>query len=128
MMKRIALVLLFMLPACSGFAQQDWIRTGTGLGVEKVRLAVPDFKQVTADSASGLLLQAFNETLWNDLGQAGIFDVVSKSFYPLQVPGSPEEVKLDAWANPPTNASMLAFGNLNASTGDVAVQGWLYDV
>ena len=31
-------------------------------------------------------------------------------------------------ANPPTNAGMLAFGNLNASAGDVVVQGWLYDV
>ncbi|MBZ5511592.1 MAG: Tol-Pal system beta propeller repeat protein TolB [Acidobacteriia bacterium] len=129
MMKRIVLAFLAILLLTSvSFAQNDWIRTGTGLGVEKVRLAVPDFKQVTADSASGLLLKAFNETLWNDLSQAGIFDVVSKSFYPLQVPGSPDEVKLDAWANPPTNAGMLAFGNLNASAGDVVVQGWLYDV
>src|SRR5512147_806916 len=129
MIKRIVLPwLLAVLLASPVFAQQDWIRTGTGLGVEKVRLAVPDFKQPSADPASASLLKVFNDTLWNDLSQAGIFDVVSKSFYPLQVPGSPEEVKLDAWANPPTNASMLAFGNLNVLTGDVVVQGWLYDV
>ncbi|MGA1999460.1 MAG: Tol-Pal system beta propeller repeat protein TolB [Terriglobales bacterium] len=128
-MKRIVPAFLAILLLTSvSFAQNDWIRTGTGLGVEKVRLAAPDFKQTSADPASGQLLKAFDDTLWNDLSQAGIFDVVSKSFYPLQVPGSPEEVKLDAWANPPTNASMLAFGNLNASTGDVVVQGWLYDV
>ena len=30
-------------------AAQDWIRTGTGLGVDKVRIAVPDFKPSTAD-------------------------------------------------------------------------------
>ena len=29
--------------------RQDWIRTGTGLGVEKVRLAVPDFNASTQD-------------------------------------------------------------------------------
>ncbi len=116
-----------VLLVCPVVAQQDWIRTGTGLGVEKVRLAVPDFKQASADATSGSLVQVFNDTLWNDLSQAGIFDVVSKSFYPLQVPGLPDEVKLDAWANPPTNASMLAFGNLNTSAGDVVVQGWLYD-
>ncbi len=107
--------------------QTDWIRTGTGLGVEKVRLAVPDFKQANADPASGALVKVFNDTLWNDLNQAGIFDVVSKSFYPLETPGVPSDVKLDAWANDPAKAAMLAFGNLNASTGDVVVQGWLYD-
>ena len=103
-----------LLLAGSARAQQDWIRTGTGLGVEKVRLAVPDFKQVSADPTSGELIKVFDDTLWNDLSQAGIFDVVSKSFYPLQVPGSPDEVKLDAWANPPANAGMLAFGNLES--------------
>jgi TolB protein len=129
MMKRIAFALVVtLLLACSAYAQQDWIRTGTGLGIEKVRLAVPEFKPTSADPTSGTLVKVFNDTLWNDLNQAGIFEVVSKSFYPLEVPGSPEQVKLDAWANPPTNAVMLAFGNLNASTGDVMVQGWLYDV
>ena len=29
---------------------QDWIRTGTGLGVEKVRLAASDFKASTQDA------------------------------------------------------------------------------
>ncbi|MGZ4837801.1 MAG: translocation protein TolB, partial [Terriglobales bacterium] len=127
-MKRVVLFLVAVLFASPVLAQTDWIRTGTGLGVEKVRVAVADFKQTSADPTSGQLLTVFNFTLWNDLAQAGIFELVSKSFYPLQVPGSPEEVKLDAWANPPTNAGMLAFGNLNASTGDVVVLGWLYDV
>jgi TolB protein len=129
MIRRIVFAFLLPLLLVGGaFAQQDWIHIGTGLGVERVRLAVPEFKQASADPTSGALVKVFNDTLWNDLNQAGIFDVVSKSFYPLQVPGSPGEVNLGSWANPPTNAGMLAFGNLNASTGDVAVQGWLYDV
>ena len=129
MMKRVAcLSIIALLFVGSASAQNDWIRTGTGLGVEKVRVAVADFKQTSADPTSGQLLKVFNDTLWSDLDQAGIFELVSKSFYPLQVPGAPEEVKLDSWANPPTNAGMLTFGNLNASTGDVLVQGWLYDV
>ena len=119
------LLLLFALPA---LAQNDWIRTGTGLGVEKPRIAVADFKATNADPTTGSLQKVFDDTLFNDLQQSGILEVVSKSFYPLQQPGSPEEVKLDAWANDPTKASMLAFGNINASNGDVAVQGWLYDV
>ncbi|MGH9524512.1 MAG: translocation protein TolB, partial [Terriglobales bacterium] len=37
-------------------------------------------------------------------------------------------VNLAAWANDPTKANNLAFGNLGIVNGDVAVQGWLYDV
>jgi TolB protein len=118
------LVLLFTLPS---FAQ-DWIKTGTGLGMEKVRLAVPDFKPSTSDVKNGDLLNVFNGTLWNDLESAGIFDMASKSFYPLATPGSPADVKFDAWGSAPVNAAMLAFGNLGITGTSVTVQGWLYDV
>ncbi len=107
---------------------QDWIRTGTGLGVEKVRLAVPDFKASTPDPKNADLLKAFNDTLWNDLDNAGIFDVVSKSFYPLGQVGTPGDVKFDVWGSAPVNAAMLAFGNLGVSGNAMTVQGWLYDV
>src|ERR1035441_1022589 len=100
---------------------------GTGLGVEKVRLAVPDFKLVTTDTGTQNLSAIFNVTLWNDLQTAGIFDMVSKSFYPLSVPGAPQEVHLNEWSSRPPNASMLAFGNLATQGGSLSVQGWLYD-
>jgi len=121
----IAFVLLLSIPT---WGQQDWIRTGTGLGVEKVRLAVPDFKASTQDPKNSDLLKVFNDTLWNDLDNAGIFDMVSKSFYPLEVPGTAADVKFEAWSSPPPNASMLAFGNLGISGANATVQGWLYDV
>src|SRR2546429_7190531 len=122
-------IIAFFLPlSLPTSAQQDWIRTGTGLGVEKVRLAVPDFKASTQDPKSSELLKVFNDTLWNDLDNAGIFDMVSKSFYPLEVPGTAADVKFEAWSSPPPNASMLAFGNLGISGANGTVQGWLYDV
>lgn len=116
------------LVAHPAYSQEDWIRTGTGLGVEKVRIAVPDFKASSPDVQSAPLNTVFNQTLWNDLDNAGIFEMVSKSFYPLQVPGTPQEIKLDAWGNPPPNAGMVAFGNLGVFGKDVVVQGWLVDV
>jgi TolB protein len=121
-----ALVSVFLLltPALA----QDWIRTGTGLGVEKVRLAVPDFKPSTQDPKNADLLKSFNDTLWNDLDNAGIFDMVSKSFYPLEAPGTPVDVRFEVWNVPPPNAAMLAFGNLGVTGTSVTVQGWLYDV
>ena len=109
-------------------AAQDWIKTGTGLGVERIRLAVPDFKASNQDPKNTDLLRVFNATLWSDLDNAGIFDLVSKSFYPVEVPGNPAEVKFEAWNTQPTNAAMLAFGNLGVNANSMVVQGWLYDV
>jgi len=128
-MKKVfpALIVLF-LSTLQLVAQTDWIRTGTGLGVEKIRIAVPDFKPLSSDPQAAGLLKVFDDTLWNDLDNAGIFDLVSKSFYPLEVPGQPQEVKFDAWVSPPPNAGMLVFGNLNVTGQNITVQGWLYDV
>lgn len=112
------------LPAHS----QDWIKTGTGLGVEKVRIAVADFKPSNQDPRNPELLKTFNDTLWNDLSNAGIFDMVSKSFYPLGQVGSPGDVKFETWNAPPPNAAMLVFGNLGSAANALTVQGWLYDV
>jgi TolB protein len=122
----LLLTAIFTAAPCLG--QQDWIKTGTGLGMEKVRLAVPDFKPSTSDAKNADLLKVFNDTLWNDLDNAGIFDMASKSFYPLAIPGNPAEVKFEAWNAPPPNAAMLAFGNLGVTGNNVTVQGWLYDV
>jgi len=100
--KRIALaaVILCALLAAPLFsvraaAQEDWIRTGTGLGVERVRLAVPEFQPLSATPQVGSLSNVFNQTLWNDLEYAGLFDMVSRSFYPLQAPGHPDQVTAD---------------------------------
>ncbi len=98
------------------------------LGVDHVRLAVPDFKPSTGDPQNDALLKTFNDTFWNDLDNSGVVELVSKSFYPLQVPGQPPEVTFGIWNSPPPNAAMLAFGNLGVATGKVTVQGWLYDV
>ena len=117
-------IIFFTLPSSA----QDWIKTGTGLGVEKVRLAASDFKASNQDAKNAELLKAFNDTLWNDLDNAGIFDMVSKSFYPLGAVGAPTDVRFESWSAPPPNAAMLAFGNLGVSGNNVTVQGWLYDV
>src|SRR5437868_11611649 len=73
-------------------AQEDVIRTGTNLGVQKVRIAVPDFKASPTQGNSSALLKTFDDTLFSDLENAGIFDVVSKSFVPTASPGNPQEL------------------------------------
>ena len=113
---RLYLILICCFVSSALFAQ-DWVKTGTSLGVEKVRLAVPDFKPSTTDPQNAALLKTFNDTLWNDLDVSGVVELVSKSFYPLQVPGQPPEVNFLAWNAPPPNAAMLAFGSLGVAAG-----------
>jgi TolB protein len=124
----LMLVLACVLLASFSSAQ-DWVKTGTNLGQEKPRLAVADFKPSSTNPQNTALLKTFNDTLWNDLDVSGIVELVSKSFYPLQVPSQPAEVNFLAWNVPPPNAGMLAFGNLGINpAGRLTVQGWLYDL
>src|ERR1700686_3933048 len=109
-------------------AAQDRIKIELNMGQEQPRLATPDFKTSNADPQSAPLATVFNQTLWNDLDNAGIFDMVARSFYPSQTPGQPSELNAKVWSDPPPNAGMLAFGNVGVNSGKVDVQGWLHDV
>jgi TolB protein len=122
------LIFLCLLAASFPAEAQDQIKTGTGLGLEKIRIAVPDFKATGTDPQNAALLKTFNDTFWNDLDNSGVLELVSKSFYPLQTPGNPPDVNLISWSAPPPNAAMLAFGNFGVASGKLTVQGWLYDV
>ncbi len=118
---------LMMLCALSAPAQ-DRIKIELNMGQERPRIAVPDFKAANGDPQTGPLNTVFNQVLWNDLDNAGIFDLVAKSFYPGQTPGQPAELNAKAWGDPPPNAGVLTFGNVGVTNGKVDVQGWLYDV
>lgn len=106
---------------------QDWVRTGTNLGATKIRLAAADFKPTSNDPQTGSLKSAFDSTLANDLANAGIFDMVSKSMAPPLMPGSPQEINLPQWAAAPSNADMVAFGAIGVADGKVTVYGYLFD-
>ena len=119
----VALATLAALPA----AAQDWVHTGSNLGNERIRIAAADFKPVGADPQTPALKAAFDATLYDDLGNAGIFDLVSKSMAPQAAPGSPQEINLAQWSAAPANAAMVAFGALSATNGRLVVYGWLDD-
>jgi TolB protein len=106
---------------------QDWVHTGTNLGAARLRVAAADFKPVGSDPQAPALKAVFDATLYSDLGNAGIFDLVSKSLSPQSMPGSPQEILLSQWADAPANAAMVAFGALSADNGRLVVYGWLDD-
>jgi|SRR5579872_2975146 len=113
--------------ACIPSTAQDWVRIGSNLGNAKIRIAAADFKPVGEDPQTPSLKAEFDSTLYGDLGNAGIFDLVSKSFAPQGTPGSPQEINLSQWSAAPANATMVAFGALSVSNGRLVVYGWLDD-
>jgi len=121
------LLLTTLIASAATLHGQDWVRTGTNLGITKIRIAAADFKAGSADPQTGPMKSAFDQTLYNDLRYAGIFDVVSKSMIPNTTPGSPQEINLANWSAAPSSAAMVAFGALQVSGGRVTVQGFLYD-
>src|SRR5713226_2334068 len=91
----LTLLLFAVRPA----AAQDWFRTGTGLGVEKARVAVADFAPRSPSAQP--LAKIFTDVVRSDLDFSGILELVSKSFYPLQAPSVPAELKPAAWSGAP---------------------------
>jgi TolB protein len=131
-LRRDFLLGLLLLVCCSlsalvqPAAAQDWFKTGTGLGVSKARLALPDTVARTAFAQP--LPKTFHDVVWADLDYSGILDMVSPSFYPTSVPGQPSDLKAQDWAAAPANAYMVAYGNLAADGAGVAFSGYLSDV
>jgi TolB protein len=119
-------VCLFAAANTAQAQQQDWFRTGTGLGVEKPRVAVADFAPRADPAKPHSTL--FSQVVRDDLSFSGILDVVSPSFYPQSQPSVPSELRFVAWSDSPVNAHFVAFGNLAETASDVAIQAWFYDV
>jgi len=115
-------LLFFSSPASS----QDWFRAGTGLGIEKPRIAVADFapRSDSAKPHSSL----FTQVVRDDLSFSGILELISPSFYPAQVPSQPGELRNLTWTDQPLNANFVAFGNLTESSTEVGISAWMYDV
>jgi TolB protein len=122
-----SLLIVLAVLAAIPMAAQDWIRTGSNLGNERIRIATADFKPASSDPQLPALKTAFDFTLYSDLANAGIFDIVSKSLSPQASPGLPQEINLAQWSAAPANAAMVVFGSISAANGRLAVYGWLFD-
>ena len=120
----LAAALMSYTPAVQA---QDNVLTGTNQGATSIRLAVADFKPLNADPQSAVFRQTFDATLYADLATAGIFDIVSKSLIPSGSPGTPAEIQLQTYANPPANAAFVAFGSIGVNNGRLVANGFLFD-
>lgn len=106
----------------------QWFETGINRGAPTIRIAVADFPPQATDQQLVSLTQEFNSVLSNDLDNAGIFDLVSRSYFPLKTPTDPSGVVFQNWTDPPVSAQMLVFGKTEVANGNFVVTGYLYDV
>lgn len=119
-----SLILVCAIP--SSAQQEGWFRTGTGLGVSKARVAVPEFAARNANAQP--LEKTFHTVLWADLEYSGVLDMVSPSFYPTSIPSQPSELKAEDWSAAPASAYMVALGNATVDGASLSVAGFLSDV
>jgi TolB protein len=120
-------VLLLLLACVSSLYAQEGFKTETSSGVSNIRIAVADFKPASADPQTAVLKHTFDATLFSDLANAGIFDIVSKSLLPQSTPGAPAEISLPQWAAAPSSAAMVAFGSFSVQAEKIVCNGYLFD-
>jgi TolB protein len=113
---------------------------------EKPTIAVPDFRG--AGDAQHFM-DAFNQTLWDQLSGSGVLKMAAKQYYPLDVPQQPQDFKpptpipaargaspkvqsngpwLTDWSGPPVRANNLAFGYTAVQSGQLVLRAWLYNL
>jgi TolB protein len=138
MKRTYALPILILLATAVPFlTAQDPTITGTIVGRDSTRIAVPDFK---GKGATAALMARFNEVVWEDLADSGVLDLVAKTNYPLDVPQSPSDLRpptmvngqpqrqgmwLTDWSNPPVNTNYLAIGAADVNGTSLVLRGAL---
>ena len=121
--------------------------SGVITNTERPALAIADLRG-TGDAQQ--FMGGFNTTLWDEVSNAGVLKMVSKSLYPLDVPQRPQDFRpptvtnpvrrgeaprtvkngpwLKDWSGPPVAANYLAFGYTSIVDGRLALYGWLFNV
>lgn len=134
---RSLLVLTILVAACVPFlTAQNPAIGGTITVGDRPKIAVPDFR---AKGAAQPLMTTFNDTVWNDLADSGVLDLVAKTSYPLDVPQSPADLRapvngkkagmwLTDWKDAPVNANYLGVGAVDVSGTDMVLRASLLNV
>jgi TolB protein len=124
-------VLTCVVLAATLMGQVDITTAIVGAGGQPA-LAVTDFR----GSGSQPFMSTFNSTLFSDLQNSGLFDMKSKSTFPLNNPQRPEDLRtedggqgfaLPDWNGAPVNASHLVFGYTASQNGALVLYGNVYD-
>jgi len=153
-MKKTAILLFGLLGVLLlVFAQQSDVVIKLEQGQRPV-MAIPDLRG--AGNAQ-VFMAPFNQTLWDDIQQSGLFKMAPKTSYPLGVPQQPSDFKeppppaaaparrrertaeltqpqngggywITDWSSPPVQGNYLAFGYSAVQNDVLVLYGWLFDL
>ena len=134
-MKKTHLLSLFAVFAVFALLAQERIVIDILKSGGKGAIAIPDFRGA---GDAQRLMPVFNTTLWQEIDQSGLFRMIPKTAYPLQVPQTPQDWKpagtasagglaLRDWAGPPVNATYMTFGYTAVQNGRLVLFGWFYN-
>jgi TolB protein len=145
-------VVLSVLAIAAALVAQDRIVVELIGKGGKGAIAVPDFRG-TGEAQSQMAV--FNKTLWDELDGSGIFRMVPRTSYPLNVPQRPEDWmpeesrqpanarpgtsaavqarqevgrRMRDWSGPPVTAMYMPVGYTAVQGGRLVLYGWLYNV
>src|SRR5260370_18492803 len=113
--------------------------SGVILGGAMPTIAIPEFRGA-GDTAQHM--NTFNQTLFSDIQDSGLFKMAGKSLYPLVTPQQPSDFQqpgpgapaarrapwLTDWSTPPVNGKYLAFGYAASQNNQIVLSAWLFDV
>lgn len=148
----LSVVVLSVFAIAAALVAQDRIIVEIFGKGGKGAIAVPDFRGAGEAQAQ---METFNKTLWDELEGSGIFRMVPKTSYPLNVPQRPEDWmaeesrqpantrpgtpgstqarqemgrRMRDWSGPPVSAMYMPMGYTAAQGGRLVLYGWLYNV
>jgi TolB protein len=128
-------VFVFLVPVGALLGQQAQIETGTRTGASSIRLALPQFPSLSADTetaeandANDVLAAAFNETLWNDIDFSGVISLISPDFYPLGSFGNPADIDPEEWISTAVDAQFMGFGNMSLNQNRFVLEARIWDL
>ena len=154
MTKKTLSVLGLSVAAIVAVAQNRILIELTGQGGKGV-IAIPEFR---GSGEAQTHMPIFNQTLWSEIEQSGLFRMAPRTSYPLQFPQRPQDIRggqapaaapatpprrgsapppaaaqptgmyLSDWAGPPVSANYLAFGYTAAQNGRLVLMGYFYNV
>ncbi|MBC7927558.1 MAG: PD40 domain-containing protein [Bryobacteraceae bacterium] len=153
MKKSLSIVLSLSLISIAALVAQDSIVITLIDKGGKGAMAVPEFR---GSAEAQTLMSVFNTNLWDELEGSGLFRMVPRTSYPLNVPQRPEDwlpeesraatassrpgtpaataatrelgKRLRDWSGPPVSAAYMPIGYTAVQSGRLVLYGWLYNV
>src|SRR5919112_2982307 len=89
MTKKTLYVLGLSIAAIVAVAQNRILIELTGQGGKGV-IAIPEFRGTGEAQAH---MATFNQTLWDEINQSGLFRMAPRTSYPLQTPQRPQDIR-----------------------------------